>query len=190
MSNHENSTDQLVMTVVMTDLQMATSKDPLAIPFLKSQLAQLHLHLLLSPAAGGEPGRSPQLAAGRNRINKLRRVESLLARHENLSSDRRRTTMATAKSVDDFPAGVLASDPNEGSDVGDIEAAGGSAGAPAPATTTPRQRGQRLVSLDVFRGITVVVSKSSSASPPPASYVPILYTLHVYRNAPTFIDGS
>ncbi|KAF8694368.1 hypothetical protein HU200_038292 [Digitaria exilis] len=66
--------------------------------------------------------------------------------------------MSTAKSVDDFPAGgsaMLGMGPNEGhAGVPDIEA-GGTAGAQSPAT--PRPRGQRLVSLDVFRGITVVL---------------------------------
>ncbi|KAJ1275762.1 hypothetical protein BS78_05G161300 [Paspalum vaginatum] len=69
--------------------------------------------------------------------------------------------MATVKSVD-FPAGAtgggLASNPTEGDD---IEAGGGGAWAStAPAQTTaapPRPRGQRLASLDVFRGITVVL---------------------------------
>jgi len=61
-----------------------------------------------------------------------------------------------AKSAD-FPAGTddggSASGPNEGGEGhGDIEA-GGTATAPAMA----RPRGQRLASLDVFRGITVVL---------------------------------
>jgi len=72
-----------------------------------------------------------------------------------------------AKSAD-FPAGTddggSASGPNEGGEGhGDIEA-GGTATAPAMA----RPRGQRLASLDVFRGITVVVSKSSAS--PPATF--------------------
>ncbi|WVZ51351.1 hypothetical protein U9M48_002504 [Paspalum notatum var. saurae] len=74
--------------------------------------------------------------------------------------------MATAKSVD-FPAdangGGLAPNPTEARD--DIEAAGGGAWASTTASaaqttaaaTTPRPRGQRLASLDVFRGITVVL---------------------------------
>ncbi|OEL25053.1 hypothetical protein BAE44_0013929 [Dichanthelium oligosanthes] len=68
--------------------------------------------------------------------------------------------MATAKRVE-FPAGAdrgSAWDPNGGEGHLDIEA-GGRARAPASApTTTPKARGQRLASLDVFRGITVVVS--------------------------------
>ncbi|CAL4992817.1 unnamed protein product [Urochloa decumbens] len=69
--------------------------------------------------------------------------------------------MATAKKSVDFPAGTdvggsAASDPNEGDDHRDIEA-GGAVSAPATVATTPRPRGQRLASLDVFRGITVVL---------------------------------
>lgn len=77
--------------------------------------------------------------------------------------------MAPAKSVD-FPAGAddgcSAPGPNEGGEGhrDDVEA-GGTAIAPAPATTMLRPRCQRgrLASLDVFRGITVVVSKSSAS---------------------------
>ncbi|KAG2558079.1 hypothetical protein PVAP13_8NG131401 [Panicum virgatum] len=71
--------------------------------------------------------------------------------------------MAPAKSVD-FPAGAddgcSAPGPNEGGEGhrDDVEA-GGTAIAPAPATTMLRPRCQRgrLASLDVFRGITVVL---------------------------------
>ncbi|CAM0146034.1 unnamed protein product [Urochloa decumbens] len=63
--------------------------------------------------------------------------------------------MATAKSVVDS---APLDDPNDGGGHRDIEA-GGAASGRAPATTTPppRPRGQRLASLDVFRGITVVL---------------------------------
>ncbi|PAN42951.1 hypothetical protein PAHAL_8G201000 [Panicum hallii] len=70
--------------------------------------------------------------------------------------------MAPAKSVD-FPAGAdgrSASGANEGGEGHrDIEAGGwASVPAPAPAlSTTSRPRGQRLASLDIFRGITVVL---------------------------------
>ncbi|CAN6381441.1 unnamed protein product [Urochloa humidicola] len=67
--------------------------------------------------------------------------------------------MATAKSVD-FPAGAgcgesAASDPNEGGGHRDIEV-GGTVSAPATEPVS-RPSGQRLASLDVFRGITVVL---------------------------------
>jgi hypothetical protein len=50
---------------------------------------------------------------------------------------------------------------NEGDGHHDIEAGGGSStSAPTPATTSPpTPKGRRLASLDVFRGITVLVSK-------------------------------
>jgi hypothetical protein len=50
---------------------------------------------------------------------------------------------------------------NEGDGHHDIEAGGGgSTSAPTPATTSPpTPKGRRLASLDVFRGITVLVSK-------------------------------
>ncbi|CAO2147073.1 unnamed protein product [Urochloa humidicola] len=65
-----------------------------------------------------------------------------------------------AKSVD-FPAGAdgggtAALDQSEGGGHRDIEA-GFAVIAPAIASTTPRPRAQRLASLDVFRGITVVL---------------------------------
>jgi hypothetical protein len=62
-------------------------------------------------------------------------------------------TMATAKSVESH---------------GDIEAGRGGCEATSP---VPAPRGERLVSLDVFRGVTVAVSKLSSSSSPASSYV-------------------
>ncbi|KAF8650842.1 hypothetical protein HU200_063750 [Digitaria exilis] len=124
------------MTVYLTDLGMATAKDarPVGHPFLActwTPVATLHPHSTKASSS------SNRLRGGRERDD----------------------TMAAAKNVDGFPAGGSAiSDPNEGHGGGvpDIEA-GGTAGAPpAPAPATTRPRGQRLVSLDVFRGITVV----------------------------------
>jgi hypothetical protein len=92
--------------------------------------------------------------------------------------------MAPAKSVD-FPAGAdgrSASGANEGGEGHrDIEAGGwASVPAPAPAlSTTSRPRGQRLASLDIFRGITVVVSKSLAS--PLATFL----ATRPYRNART-----
>ncbi|EES09884.1 hypothetical protein BDA96_05G156400 [Sorghum bicolor] len=75
---------------------------------------------------------------------------------------------ATAAKSVDFPAGVnggsaTTNPANGGEGHRDIEAGGGWASTSAPTTTTttatqgPTTRGQRLASLDVFRGITVVL---------------------------------
>lgn len=70
--------------------------------------------------------------------------------------------MATAKSVDFHSSNdCLAPDHSAGDDHGDIEAGHGGGQATSPA---PMPRGQRLLSLDVFRGITVAVSKLSFLS--------------------------
>ena len=99
--------------------------------------------------------------------------------------------MAPAKSVD-FPAGAddgcSAPGPNEGGEGhrDDVEA-GGTAIAPAPATTMLRPRCQRgrLASLDVFRGITVVVSKLSL----PSSHVPTGPKICEHARTCVFFDG-
>ncbi|CAD6341407.1 unnamed protein product [Miscanthus lutarioriparius] len=91
--------------------------------------------------------------------------------------------MAAAKSVD-FPAGTVnggcgsATNPaNDGEGRRrDIEAGGDWASTPAPTATTMMAatqrppRGQRLASLDVFKGITVVVSNNKLRHPRPLSH--------------------
>lgn len=66
--------------------------------------------------------------------------------------------MATAKSVDFHGANdCLAPDHTAGDGHGDIEAGHGGCQATSPAPTPATPRGKRLVSLDVFRGITVAL---------------------------------
>jgi len=89
---------------------------------------------------------------------------------------------ATAAKSVDFPAGVnggsaTTNPANGGEGHRDIEAGGGWASTSAPTTTTttatqgPTTRGQRLASLDVFRGITVVVSIYCCVPIPSYSFV-------------------
>jgi hypothetical protein len=88
---------------------------------------------------------------------------------------------AAAKSADGFPAGVnggSATNPaNDGEGRRDVEAGGGWSSTPALTTTAaaaatqgPPRGQRRLASLDVFRGITVVVSNNKLRHPRPLSH--------------------
>jgi hypothetical protein len=86
-----------------------------------------------------------------------------------------RDLMATGKSVEfhgtDNGSPLAPEEHTDGDGHGDVEAGRGSWEATSP---VPAPRGERLVSLDVFRGVTVAVSKLSSSSSPPVTFVPTI----------------